>query len=144
MAEHDETSRPAKRFAGALQTFISRFGELRDGKLQTDAALNEAASSIERTVMGNESARDRPDIMFKWSAGKGVWASVPWFALLDKRITTSTQRGVYIVLLVAQDLSCAYLTLNQGMTELVTEHKQSGAVALSRSPRAESGSVRRP
>ena len=47
-------------------------------------------------------------------------------------ITTSTQRGIYIVLLVAQDLSCTYLTLNQGMTELVAEHKQSGAVALMR------------
>ncbi len=48
--------------------------------------------------------------------------------MLDDRVTTSTQRGIYIVFLVAEDLSVTYLTLNQGMTDLVARMGQKGAV----------------
>ncbi|MCF2945444.1 MrcB family domain-containing protein [Paenibacillus tarimensis] len=51
------------------------------------------------------------------SVGKGVWATIPWIAIMDDRITTSTQYGEYIVYLFAEDMSAAYLTLIQGVTE---------------------------
>jgi hypothetical protein len=59
----------------------------------------------------------RPTLKVQWSAGQGNWARVPWVAFLDARETSTTQRGVYPVLLVRQDLSGAYLTLAQGVTE---------------------------
>jgi hypothetical protein len=40
---------------------------------------------------------------------KGVWAKVPWIALMNGHVTTSTQSGVYIVILVAEDLSTVYV-----------------------------------
>lgn len=117
-------------FGTALEAFLARFGAAREQPFKSDTDLAIAAERIEQVLRTSDEWAGRPDVIFKWSAGKGVWASVPWFALLDSRLTTSTQRGVYIVLLVSQDLSCAYLTLNQGMTELVEAHGQAGAVQL--------------
>ncbi|MFB0843451.1 MrcB family domain-containing protein [Paenibacillus oleatilyticus] len=50
------------------------------------------------------------------SIGQGNWANIPWIAILDKRITETTQRGEYVVYLFAEDMSCVYLTLAQGVT----------------------------
>ncbi|WP_409342856.1 MrcB family domain-containing protein [Paenibacillus sp. MBLB4367] len=50
------------------------------------------------------------------SVGKGNWADIPWIAILDKRITETTQRGEYIVYLFSEDMTTVYLTLAQGVT----------------------------
>ncbi|MFC7785513.1 MrcB family domain-containing protein [Rossellomorea sp. GCM10028870] len=55
------------------------------------------------------------------SVGQGNWASVPWVAIMNKAITTSTQRGYYIVYLFSEDMSRLYLTLAQGVTETTRE-----------------------
>jgi 5-methylcytosine-specific restriction protein B len=62
-----------------------------------------------------------PSVEVTWSAGQGHWAKVPWLALLDRRETDTTQQGVYAGLWFRQDMSGAYLTLNQGVTELKKE-----------------------
>jgi len=48
------------------------------------------------------------------SAGKGRWSAVPWVCTFDKRITTSANDGVYIVLLFSADGSGVYLCIAQG------------------------------
>lgn len=86
--------------------------------------------------------RDYPEIKVKGSLGQGNWATVPWIALLDSRITTSTQNGVYIVFLFAADMSRVYLTLHQGVaniyaqfgTKEAKEVLRSKAVALRQRP----------
>ena len=50
------------------------------------------------------------------SVGKGLATKTPWVALLDKRITSSTREGVYLVFLFSSDYKHVYLTLNQGTT----------------------------
>ncbi|MNM40667.1 5-methylcytosine-specific restriction enzyme B [compost metagenome] len=55
------------------------------------------------------------------SVGQGNWATIPWLAILDKRITETTQRGEYVVYLFAEDMSAVYLTLAQGVTIPVQE-----------------------
>ena len=35
--------------------------------------------------------------VIKGSVGQGVWTDVPWVAIMNKEVTTSTQRGYYIV-----------------------------------------------
>ncbi|MGO4370435.1 DUF3578 domain-containing protein [Paenibacillus sp. MCAF20] len=50
------------------------------------------------------------------SIGQGNWANIPWLAVLDKRITDTTQHGEYVVYLFAEDMSSVYLTLAQGVT----------------------------
>jgi len=51
------------------------------------------------------------------SVGQGNWAVVPWLAIMNKKVTTSTQRGYYIVYLFSEDMKRLYLTIAQGVTE---------------------------
>lgn len=60
-------------------------------------------------------------IKIQGSVGMGNWATVPWLALMDTRITKSTQYGEYIVYLFAEDMSAVYLTFNQGVTKPIQE-----------------------
>ncbi|MCT2196125.1 DUF3578 domain-containing protein [Paenibacillus sp. p3-SID1389] len=60
-------------------------------------------------------------IRIQGSVGQGNWATVPWLALMDTRITKSTQYGEYIVYLFAEDMSAVYLTFNQGVTKPIQE-----------------------
>ena len=55
------------------------------------------------------------------AVGQGNWATVPWIALMNTRITRSTQEGIYVVFLITTDLDRIFLTLNQGTTNLVRE-----------------------
>lgn len=50
------------------------------------------------------------------SFGAGVIAGVPWVGIFNLAVTKSAQNGYYIVLLFAEDMSCCYLSLNQGVT----------------------------
>jgi 5-methylcytosine-specific restriction protein B len=59
----------------------------------------------------------RASVAATWSAGAGNWARVPWVAMMDRRETNTTQRGVYPVWLFRQDMTGVYLTLAQGVTE---------------------------
>ncbi|USG67338.1 DUF3578 domain-containing protein [Brevibacillus ruminantium] len=66
------------------------------------------------------------------SVGQGNWADVPWIAIMDKRITTTTQQGVYVVYLFSQDMSAVYLTLAQGVAEPLKQGKRVGYEYLRR------------
>src|SRR5690606_10898844 len=55
------------------------------------------------------------------SVGQGNWAAVPWIAIVNSKITTSTQRGYYIGYLFSEDMERLYLTLAQGVTETTKE-----------------------
>lgn len=66
----------------------------------------------------------------KGSVGAGRWTDVPWIAVFDKRITSSAQRGVYIVYLLNKDTKELYLTLNQGATDVAQGGDGSGKLAF--------------
>ncbi len=62
----------------------------------------------------------------KGSIGNGPFASIPWIAIMDSEITSSTTEGVYIVFLFSSDGKRVYLTLNQGITYFnINKYKQS-------------------
>jgi len=64
-----------------------------------------------------QAVESEPTLKVSWSAGQGVWAKVPWIAFLDSRETTTTQNGVYCLILFRQDASGVCLTFNQGVTD---------------------------
>ncbi|MED4953929.1 DUF3578 domain-containing protein [Paenibacillus macerans] len=68
-------------------------------------------------------------IRVQGSVGQGNWATVPWIALMDKRLTESTQHGEYLVYLFAEDMSAVYLTFNQGVTEPIDKYGRKGGYA---------------
>ena len=63
--------------------------------------------------------------LVKGSVGVGHWTNVPWIGVFDKRITTTAQKGVYIVYLLNKDTKTLYLTLNQGAMDLAKDKSES-------------------
>jgi hypothetical protein len=79
--------------------------------------FNQIRSSLEQLP----SIRAHPNVRVSWSLGAGNWNKIPWIALADDRETSSTQRGRYGVFLFPEDMSGVYLTLNQGVTDVIEE-----------------------
>lgn len=48
------------------------------------------------------------------SVGQGQWAEIPWVAILDKDITSSTRFGYYVVFLFSADMKQVFLSLAVG------------------------------
>lgn len=101
----------------ALARFMTMLVEARDQSFSHAHAAVDAvkrcAELIEDLLPESLSgAKVRP------SVGQGNWASVPWIAVLHPGETTTTQRGVYPVLLFHEDLQSVEVTIAQGVTEL--------------------------
>ena len=77
--------------------------------------------SFVRNEMTTEITRlpfiDHSQYVVTGSVGQGNWAAVPWLAIMNKDITTSTQSGYYIVYLFSEDMERLYLTIAQGVTK---------------------------
>ena len=52
------------------------------------------------------------------SIGNGNIARVPWVGIFNTAVTQNAENGYYVVLLFAEDMSCCYLSLNQGITAI--------------------------
>ena len=117
----------SKEFGARLSEFLRCYGEKRSGSFGVDDELGAAMRKLQSWLEAVPAVSKRPTIRIKVSVGQGGWTKTPWIALLDTRETTTTQRGTYIVFLIAEDLSITYLTFNQGMTELRNRLGQRGA-----------------
>lgn len=74
-----------------------------------------------KKFFANLSFIDMNKYVVKGSVGQTKWANVPWFAIMNKKITKSTQRGYYIVYLFSEDMQRLYLTIAQGVTDTPKE-----------------------
>ncbi len=115
-------------FATTLAGFLTAYGNARSGLFRTSGPVAAAMTALKGWLETCPPIAARPMIKVRISVGQGGWTKTPWIALLDGRVTTSTQRGIYIVYLIAEDLTVTHLTLNQGMTDLVNTLGQRGAV----------------
>jgi len=100
-----------------LRRFMELFGEARTTKF---GHAHPAVDALRVCAQGIEELLPGPLVgaTVKPSVGQGNWASVPWIAVLDPRETTTTQRGVYPVLLFHEDLTAVEVAIAQGVTEL--------------------------
>lgn len=57
----------------------------------------------------------------KGSVGNGNWSEIPWLAILDTDITSSTTQGYYFVLLFDKDLRTFHMSLGVGYTQFERE-----------------------
>jgi hypothetical protein len=108
-------------FSDLLRTFLLEFAKARSEPFQKTVPLWNSMSDVKTRIEQFPAVKNRPDLVVSISVGQGNWATVPWIALLNARITKSTQEGVYIVYLIAAELDRIFLTLNQGTTNLVRE-----------------------
>ncbi|PFA22248.1 restriction endonuclease [Bacillus cereus] len=101
------------------QGFLKVMGEYLEAKRE-DLKNHDLASFV-RADMPKEfmqlSFIDGSKYTVTGSVGKGNWAAVPWFAIMNSGITTSTRRGYYVVYLFSEDMNRLYLTIGQGVTD---------------------------
>ena len=75
--------------------------------------IREEARKAVRLALGS----DGEALLFKGSAGMSQWMDSPWIGVLDPLVTTTAQRGYYVVYLFSASMRRLVLSLNQGITE---------------------------
>lgn len=115
----------AQDLRGILGTILHTYQQARSevsfgGENEVSEVFRELREAVERipTVAGNQYLK------VVASYGKGNWATIPWLSILDRRETTTTQRGIYVVYLFSEAGDGVYLTLAQGVTELESLHRK--------------------
>jgi 5-methylcytosine-specific restriction protein A len=80
------------------------------------------AALLVRDIPGSlEPWIDEPGYKIQGSPGRGRWAGTVWVAIFDRLVTTTAQRGYYLVYLFRNDGTTVYLSLNQGTTAVHAE-----------------------
>ena len=124
-----------------LERVFASYAEARTRPWGGQDETNKLFRDLERCLSELEPSARRPAVVVKASTGLGNWAAVPWIALLDPRETTSTQSGVYPVLLFREDMTGVYLTIAQGVTVPGAEGQAALASHLGRTAAAVVGSL---
>lgn len=94
---------------------FSNANVLNDAKLTSDIDSS-ISDIITKDIPQQLSLMLNNNYIIKGSVGAGRATRTPWISILDKEITTSTRKGVYVVFLFASDFKRIYLTFNQGTT----------------------------
>lgn len=98
MTKAKEDSEAPKRKAGeiqeALDAILGRYTRAR--MYEAFGKQNRIWSEFERgatALRASHAVRQFPNVVVRWSAGQGRWATVPWIAALDSRETSRTSEG---------------------------------------------------
>ena len=115
-----------------LQKLLKKFMEEYESELNAarkDKDFKRPLGNIVRKDIACLIGAQLPENIYKvkGSVGAGSWADVPWIGVFDKRVTMSAQRGVYIVYLLNKTTKELFLTLNQGVTDVVTTSNSKAA-----------------
>jgi hypothetical protein len=108
-------------FASLMTDALQKFEIAKQGPFSSSEPVWSAMEAVASKVRQLGPIVSRPNLIVKWSVGKGVWSKIPWIAILDSRVTTTTQQGTYVVFLVSEDLARLYLNLAQGVTEYLNQ-----------------------
>lgn len=103
-----------------LERFMLEYPDARSGAFRGDHPIQALLRDLVNALSQSGPVTTRADLVVKGSVGLGNWAAAPWIAFLDRRVTSSTQSGVYPVLLFREDMSGVYLTVAQG-TQLLKQ-----------------------
>lgn len=67
---------------------------------------------------------NKKEFIVKGSMGQGNRTFYPWISILNSKITTSTQEGIYLVYLFKRDMTGFYLALGQGMSYFEKKYRK--------------------
>ena len=106
----------------SFEALLSSYLEAKKGVFGRKSSVWSVLKDMEKALSecGAVSRRDELNVYSR--AGQGNWTTVPWVGIFDQRETTTSQKGLYCVFLFCADMSGVYLTLNQGVTELVEKY----------------------
>ena len=105
--------------------FISEYSDIYEEVTRTKKFDNPFGDLIRRSIpqaIEEGSHIDKNIYQIKGKCGAGRWSAVPYIMICDRRITTSAQKGVYIVYLLNKDTKTLYLVFEVAATEQI--HKK--------------------
>ena len=105
-------------FNSVLENYINGFKKADKADPNYDVLNHKIPMALGTTFAG------RKDLLPAGSLGRGQKTDFPWVAIYNKNITTSAQRGLYLVYLFKKDMSGFYLSLNQGITYYSDTYKK--------------------
>lgn len=112
-----------------LQAVFSGYREAQKQAFTNHPLANRLRGSFPSAILVSISkANDL--LIVKGSAGQGTWNYGPWVAIFSRLITDSAQRGFYPVYLFSENMTFAYLSLNQAVTETKLRYKTDAKTAL--------------
>jgi hypothetical protein len=105
----------------AFEEFLIRFPGIRSsGPYHRHPELWSLMGRLEEGLTGMPALQAHLPVRVTWIVGGREWANVPQITLVNERETPSVHRGTYCAFLFPQDMSGVYLTLTQGVTDLVS------------------------
>ncbi|MBW5447630.1 DUF3578 domain-containing protein [Cohnella sp. CFH 77786] len=114
---HLQRQSPTFSLREALSVVLNKYSDAKREPFKNNSMGIYVRQQIPTGIKDFDFIKDNSDLKVQASAGMGNWATIPWIAIMDRRITETTQNGEYIVYLFAEDMSSVYLTLAQGVTE---------------------------
>jgi 5-methylcytosine-specific restriction protein A len=113
--------------SGAFKEISSKFVDEKNGPIASNP-FADYVRKVSEQILKPVVKKKREHFIYKSSPGRPPnWASVPWLGVYDPNVTTSSQRGYYLVYLFSVDMKRVYLSLNQGMTDIEKELGTKGA-----------------
>jgi 5-methylcytosine-specific restriction protein A len=103
-----------------FQQFFNGYGEIARQPYKASDTTKIITADIPESIREKLYLDDNYYIVYG-SCGSGQWAEVIWVAILDKRISKSTQHGYYIVYLLSPAKAELYLSLAIGWTQFSEE-----------------------
>jgi hypothetical protein len=100
---------------------LSNYLDAKNTPFNYDSRVVGFFKSLVNSLKGLPCITSRPNINITFSVGKGNWAAIPWVSFLDNTETTTTQEGVYPVLLFNEDCSGFHLKFSQGVIKVTQE-----------------------
>lgn len=73
-----------------FETVLNRYVSARTNEGFAGNYLRTVFESIKSSLAASQPIQARPSLKLFWGIGQGKWANVPWIAMLDKKMTTTT------------------------------------------------------
>jgi 5-methylcytosine-specific restriction protein B len=99
------------------ELFLAVMDNYQKGKFDetTRNHVRENLKNLQLLIQRSPTVAQHKTLTVKYSIGIGRIANVPWIAILDDRLTDTTQKGTYLAYLFKADMGGVYLTLMQGV-----------------------------
>jgi hypothetical protein len=117
-------------FHNQFETILKDYASAKQDKFIGTHPVSLFFDSLSKDLALSDPVAQRLTLQVQYSVGEGNWATIPWISFLDSRETSTTQDGVYCVLLFCADQSGVYMTLGQGITVLQKEQGTAKATQI--------------
>ena len=104
---------PDNNLTKKFEKILNNWPEVKKDKLKDHWLAKFMQDELKLHIESIATAFD-DELLVTASVGKGNWSDIPWIAILNPKITETTQLGIYPVFLFKSDGSGFYLALSQG------------------------------